>query len=369
MQATINWQVRQGTRLVDAQEVGEVIVRLGMLFVGGVRRCNLRRYLAVDPVCDGHVFDCRFVGGELCRLTCSCDKDTQEFARIFSQLTVSAAGATLQEKSVLNLQGLRTLAGLPLDERMIAIDAAIREVNLEKTLEERSRSPRERRLARHLSGEEAATQTPAPRRKLTRHLSAETPRRPTRELRRTPTLSSVTPHRVQATSSSSTARPSGGVPGGAAEQDVQKSDETPRQVPNQTSVLKSSAVPSPDHWAQALPPFQAPRSETASVASSAASSKGSSIAAPVGQSTGGKHEIVSLLEASRCSRAFQTSSATASADVSIGPMCCVICQDADRRVVLLPCKHLVTCVACGKMNLPQCPLCRSAVEWRLTVVL
>lgn len=48
---------------------------------------------------------------------------------------------------------------------------------------------------------------------------------------------------------------------------------------------------------------------------------------------------------------------------------CVICHDAQRCVVFLPCKHLVCCAECGHgaRRLPQCPMCRARVTWRFKV--
>ena len=41
---------------------------------------------------------------------------------------------------------------------------------------------------------------------------------------------------------------------------------------------------------------------------------------------------------------------------------CVICLDAKRSVVLLPCGHQVLCVACAeKLKNDECPLCRQAI--------
>ena len=42
---------------------------------------------------------------------------------------------------------------------------------------------------------------------------------------------------------------------------------------------------------------------------------------------------------------------------------CVICQDADKTVVLFPCKHLVLCLKCKPLD-NLCPICRSVVEER-----
>ena len=41
---------------------------------------------------------------------------------------------------------------------------------------------------------------------------------------------------------------------------------------------------------------------------------------------------------------------------------CVICLDAPRHVLLLPCRHLATCERCIVALNDQCPVCRQAVE-------
>lgn len=41
---------------------------------------------------------------------------------------------------------------------------------------------------------------------------------------------------------------------------------------------------------------------------------------------------------------------------------CVVCQDAPRDVVLLPCAHFCVCCACSKKLQRVCPLCRQEVE-------
>jgi hypothetical protein len=47
--------------------------------------------------------------------------------------------------------------------------------------------------------------------------------------------------------------------------------------------------------------------------------------------------------------------------------CCVICLDAPKDVVLLPCRHLCSCMACldvlmAALEPPLCPLCRTRTE-------
>merc|ERR1719199_2474234 len=42
---------------------------------------------------------------------------------------------------------------------------------------------------------------------------------------------------------------------------------------------------------------------------------------------------------------------------------CVICEEATKRVVLLPCKHLCLCSACSKLEqVTDCPMCRTKIS-------
>jgi len=47
---------------------------------------------------------------------------------------------------------------------------------------------------------------------------------------------------------------------------------------------------------------------------------------------------------------------------------CVICQDAPKTILLLPCRHLALCGPCSAMDaLRQCPLCRSDIRETMQV--
>ena len=47
---------------------------------------------------------------------------------------------------------------------------------------------------------------------------------------------------------------------------------------------------------------------------------------------------------------------------------CVICQDAEKTTVLLPCRHLCLCNNCALVDaIRECPLCRSQIESRLRI--
>jgi hypothetical protein len=47
---------------------------------------------------------------------------------------------------------------------------------------------------------------------------------------------------------------------------------------------------------------------------------------------------------------------------------CVICQEREKSVVLLPCRHMCLCAECALHDhLQQCPLCRRRIEDRISV--
>ena len=49
---------------------------------------------------------------------------------------------------------------------------------------------------------------------------------------------------------------------------------------------------------------------------------------------------------------------------------CCVCLAEKKSVVLLPCRHMCVCVACGLDNeqlLTKCPMCRTAIEHRIKV--
>ena len=47
---------------------------------------------------------------------------------------------------------------------------------------------------------------------------------------------------------------------------------------------------------------------------------------------------------------------------------CIICQEKEKSVVLLPCRHLCLCDDCASHeDLQQCPLCRKPIAHRISV--
>jgi len=72
---------------------------------------------------------------------------------------------------------------------------------------------------------------------------------------------------------------------------------------------------------------------------------------------------------SRPSESIQDESIAEQSNDDSTPQSCVICQEAQRCVVFLPCKHLVCCAECGHgpRRLSQCPICRASVVWRFKV--
>ncbi|KAG5677768.1 hypothetical protein PVAND_007499 [Polypedilum vanderplanki] len=46
---------------------------------------------------------------------------------------------------------------------------------------------------------------------------------------------------------------------------------------------------------------------------------------------------------------------------------CVVCMDAQTRVIFLPCGHLCCCINCSK-DLNQCPMCRGDIERKIKVI-
>ena len=46
---------------------------------------------------------------------------------------------------------------------------------------------------------------------------------------------------------------------------------------------------------------------------------------------------------------------------------CVVCLESPKTVLLLPCKHLCVCSGCSeRLELTNCPLCRIAIESKIT---
>jgi len=45
---------------------------------------------------------------------------------------------------------------------------------------------------------------------------------------------------------------------------------------------------------------------------------------------------------------------------------CVVCLEKERKVLLLPCKHVCLCESCS-VNVDVCPLCRAIINSKTTV--
>ena len=53
-----------------------------------------------------------------------------------------------------------------------------------------------------------------------------------------------------------------------------------------------------------------------------------------------------------------------------GQRMCVICQEREKTVLLMPCRHLCLCNACGSVEnhrIKNCPLCRREIVSKLDV--
>ena len=56
------------------------------------------------------------------------------------------------------------------------------------------------------------------------------------------------------------------------------------------------------------------------------------------------------------------------ADTERDQRLCVICQESEKSVLLLPCRHLCLCKGCSRRSeLDKCPLCRKAIEQKIDV--
>jgi len=60
------------------------------------------------------------------------------------------------------------------------------------------------------------------------------------------------------------------------------------------------------------------------------------------------------------------SNSSARLDPYEDPNSCVVCMDAERRVVFIPCGHLVCCRDCGILQ-KKCPICRADLQESITV--
>jgi hypothetical protein len=51
---------------------------------------------------------------------------------------------------------------------------------------------------------------------------------------------------------------------------------------------------------------------------------------------------------------------------------CVVCKDAPRTIVVMPCKHFITCAECNQNmvhnDMRECPVCRTTISERINVI-
>ena len=70
----------------------------------------------------------------------------------------------------------------------------------------------------------------------------------------------------------------------------------------------------------------------------------------------------------RFERVLQSETAAATAAAAHEEaLLCVVCEDAKKSVLLLPCKHICTCQGCAE-GLGACPICRVPIEDRVVDV-
>ena len=70
----------------------------------------------------------------------------------------------------------------------------------------------------------------------------------------------------------------------------------------------------------------------------------------------------------RFERVLQSETAAATAAAAHEEaLLCVVCEDAKKSVLLLPCKHICTCQGCAG-GLAACPICRVPIEDRVVDV-
>jgi len=335
--AEVLWHTTGGD---EVRERGSVMVHLGSLFVNGVRRCSLRRHLAAPPEDVG--IDEHGLRGLRLRLT-SGDWGELRFSASFQE----QVGTCFRDCSVLwerrahnNADSSRSLHRMDSSDDVIDLTFAALPpapvLNLmgsparppERSLgDQRSRSPRlgrepqtprRRLLRRFSSAEPQASTTTTPQRTLTASNSVPTtPQR--RILRRAPStricgseVMQMSPNAVQGRTT----------PLQRALRVVASMEEHPRMPSSSEPLLDSEPSPRPV--------------------------KGD------------------LLEPKTPSKLKAKDDA--------GLHLCIVCQDAIRQIVFLPCKHLVCCDECGRESLRDqglrtCPVCRADIISRMSVYL
>ena len=119
---------------------------------------------------------------------------------------------------------------------------------------------------------------------------------------------------------------------------------------------------------QALPPAKRMRAEGGSGSGkgrvSSSSSSGTSALAALASATAGTVKVKQEAHEA-VARARAAEAATSAAE---DRLLCVVCQDEERSVVLVPCWHCALCAACAPAC-AACPICRTDVTERRAVVL
>jgi hypothetical protein len=76
-------------------------------------------------------------------------------------------------------------------------------------------------------------------------------------------------------------------------------------------------------------------------------------------------ETVSAGAAAPMQQGSQSSQTSSSVD---NEYLCVVCEDAKKQVIILPCRHMVLCAKCANFDvIKECPMCRGKVEDSMNV--
>lgn len=337
MAAEVTWEsTTAGGAPSTVTEHGRVVIHLGQLFIAGVRRYNLRSHLLTAPAAlegsevrielsGGISGRIRFEGGRPCDAALLCER-LQDVWERHGAKTGTDAGTSgvvdLTQSAAEPVVDFPIAATLELDANFIQTSA-------------RSRSPR---------GSQPSTSTLPPRRLLRRYTpildapcgDVTTPRR---QLRRACTDTGVyMPARRHDASLRRALR-------------AASSAESPVRVLRRCASNPTGFTASPQAKEETEEEKEKRRLRQLGRQAS------QDMRSPAKQSL---------------SRPIESSEAsTKEANVNV----CIVCHDAMRQVVFIPCKHLVCCGTCGKEprqyeeGLRTCPVCRAEIDWRFNVYL